>query len=254
MLNSSNCSRWLLLAPFVCLLASPALAQTATATGTGVGVANSESKSGAVAVGNNVTVNGTPAVTTSNINQRVSGTQTVKSAPAFVAPGLTAAGLETCLGSISGGGSAVGFGASFGTTIPDPGCAARLDARTLWSMGLKGAAVARLCLTPEIYKSMPDICETYRPQQQPAGIVMSASATGAIEVIDGRTGATRLCDDYNATRQKCLQWNGEKRRVAAASPPKPRLTAPRPATSPPSATAPAAAASPAAAAEPKKEN
>ena len=71
--------------------------------------------------------------------------------PSIVAPGLAAAGLETCLGSVSGGGAFVGTGFSFGTTIPDPGCAARLDARTLWSMGLKKAAVARLCL-----KDLPD--------------------------------------------------------------------------------------------------
>ena len=61
--------------------------------------------------------------------------QTVKNVPSIVAPGLAAAGLETCLGSVSGGGAFVGTGFSFGTTIPDPGCAARLDARTLVEHG-----------------------------------------------------------------------------------------------------------------------
>ena len=52
---------------------------------------------------------------------------------------------------------------SFGTSIPDTGCAARLDARTLWSMGLKKAAVARLCLNDDIYRAMPEVCRQYLP-------------------------------------------------------------------------------------------
>ena len=93
--------------------------------------------------------------------------QTVKNVPSVVAPGLAAAGLETCLGSVSGGGAFVGTGFSFGTTIPDPGCAARLDARTLWSMGLKKAAVARLCLNGDIYRAMPEVCDQYLPPPAP---------------------------------------------------------------------------------------
>jgi hypothetical protein len=98
------------------------------------------------------------------LNQNTPSEQTIKNVPTAIAPGLTAAGLETCLGSVSGGGAFVGTGFSFGTTIPDPGCAARLDARTLWSMGLKKAAVARLCLTSEIARSMPEVCAQYVPQ------------------------------------------------------------------------------------------
>ena len=96
-------------------------------------------------------------------NSTVPADQTVKNVPSVVAPGLAAAGLETCLGSVSGGGAFVGTGFSFGTTIPDPGCAARLDARTLWSMGLKKAAVARLCLNPDINRAMPEVCVKYLP-------------------------------------------------------------------------------------------
>lgn len=220
------------LAALGCLLAtsSSALAQnTTTATGTGTAVSGSQSGSVAIAGGGRSNSSLTivnPANTTSTLNQNVTGsttsrtevtgTSTVKNVPTAIAPGLAAAGLETCLGSISGGGSAVGFGASFGTTIPDPGCAARLDARTLWSMGLKGAAVARLCLTPDIYRSMPDVCARYMPQPAPTGILLSASVGGgSIAVVDGRTGLTRQCDNYNAERQKCLQWAGEApRRIA----------------------------------------
>jgi hypothetical protein len=260
---------------FVCLMAtSPALAQRATAVGTGVGIANSSSRSGAVAIsgqggqgGNSsLTVNSiTPAVTTSNVNQTVSGTttsnvvttgtQTLKTVPNAYSPGLSAAGLETCLGSISGGGSAVGWGASFGTTIPDPGCNARLDARTLWSIGLKAAAIARLCQSADIYRSMPDICARYMPQYGGgAAVVMSVNANEPIELVDGKTGLNRMCDNYDAARQRCRAWTGEKIRVAAHHPKpagKPLVVAPAAANlqTPVVAQPPAAGAD-----ETKKEN
>ena len=100
-------------------------------------------------------------------NSTVPANQTIKNVPSVFSPGLAAAGLETCLGSVSGGGAFVGTGFSFGTTIPDPGCAARLDARTLWSMGLKKAAVARLCLNGDIYRAMPEVCDKYLPPPAP---------------------------------------------------------------------------------------
>lgn len=145
-------------------------------------------------------------------------TGSLRNAPATFAPGLTAAGLETCLGSVSGGISGMGFGGSFGTTVPDRGCSARLDARTLWSMGLKKASVARLCLTPEIQQSMPEVCAEYLPSQPagapgvyaPAPAVRAAQlepvpySGGRVMVIEKRTGLERPCDDYRNGR--CLRW------------------------------------------------
>lgn len=204
-----------------CLFGTAASAQTATATGVGVGVSNSSSRSGAVAIGGgNASGNGgsaavnlnTPAATTANINQNLTGTSTVRTVPTVFAPGLTAAGLETCLGSVSGGGSVVGFGASFGTTIPDPGCAARLDARTLWSFGLRRAAIARLCLMSEIYRSMPDVCAHYGVVQQQLPAVTKAEsgaapayAGGPVEVVL-KNGVHRMCDDFDMTRHRCRVW------------------------------------------------
>ena len=203
-----------------CLVATQASAQRATAVGTGVGVANSNSRSNAVAVsgqggngtGGSAVINNPaqPAVTTQNLNENVTGTSTVKNVPAVFAPGLTAAGLETCLGSISGGGAVAGFGMSFGTTIPDPGCAARLDARTLWAFGLRRAAIARLCLQAEIYKSMPEICSGY-VRQAPVGAPVAATnyaasyAGGPIEVIDQK-GNRRICNDLDVNKHRCRAW------------------------------------------------
>src|SRR5580704_3450131 len=93
---------------------------TMAATGTGVGVARSTSISGQGGTG--IGVGGNPSATITT-NSTVPADQTVRNVPSVVAPGLAAAGLETCLGSVSGGGAVLGTGLSFGTTVPDPGCA-----------------------------------------------------------------------------------------------------------------------------------
>ncbi|WP_448955667.1 hypothetical protein [Labrys neptuniae] len=73
-----------------------------------------------------------------------------RQAPAVVAPGLAAAGIEACLGSVSLGGSGAGFGFSFGTTKLDQGCNIRLYARTLQAMGYRRAATQMLCYDAQV--------------------------------------------------------------------------------------------------------
>ena len=247
----------LLLAAIVAMAASgPAWAQSSTATGTGVGVARSTSRSQAISgqggAGGGYAGNLAP---TAMINSNTPADQTVKNVPSVFAPGLAAAGLETCLGSVSGGGAFVGTGFSFGTTIPDPGCAARLDARTLWSMGLKKAAVARLCLNPDIYRAMPEVCGQYLPQPAPgypapppvptryASAEASVEASeeqpytgGDIWLVEGATGKNRLCNDYDVTQQRCRVWahtvhHSAPKKKAPASSETPH-TAPSPAPAP----------------------
>jgi hypothetical protein len=199
----------LLLAAIVAMAASgPAWAQSSTTTGTGVGIARSTSSSQAISGqgGTGVGVGGNPSATITT-NSTVPADQTVKNVPSVVAPGLAAAGLETCLGSVSGGGGFLGTGFSFGTTIPDPGCAARLDARTLWSMGLKKAAVARLCLSGDIYRAMPEVCDQYLPRPARAEASEEEPYTGGdIWLVEGATGKNRLCNDYDVTQQRCRVW------------------------------------------------
>ena len=222
-----------------------ACAQTATGigVGTGVGIATSRSSSTAIgggnarggnanATGGNASAQGgrggnARAVSTGStavLSQSTPANQSITNVPTAFAPGLTAAGLETCLGSVSGGGSWLGTGISLGGTIPDPGCATRLDARTLWSMGLKKAAVARLCLNPDIYRSMPEVCTVYLPGTIPiaaplpsVGLVPIATPAAYSEpyvagtdiwLIDGRTGLNRLCKNYDSARQRCRVWDG----------------------------------------------
>jgi hypothetical protein len=213
----------LLLAAIVAMAASgPACPQSSTTTGTGVGIGSSTSSSQAISGqgGTGVGVGGNPSATI-NSNSTVPANQTVKNVPSVFSPGLAAAGLETCLGSVSGGGAFLGTGLSFGTTIPDPGCAARLDARTLWSMGLKKAAVARLCLNGNIYRAMPEVCDKYlpppapgypSPQPVPTGYAQAETSEeqpytgGDIWLVEGATGKNRLCNDYDVTQQSCRVW------------------------------------------------
>ncbi|HEY2526625.1 MAG TPA: hypothetical protein VGJ20_01555 [Xanthobacteraceae bacterium] len=206
------------LAAIVAMAASgPAWAQSSTASGTGVGTARSTSSSQAIS-GQGGTGVGVAAITT---NSTVPADQTVRNVPGVVAPGLSAAGLETCLGSVSGGGAFVGTGFSFGTTVPDPGCAARLDARTLWSMGLKKAAVARLCLNGDIYRAMPEVCHQYLPPPAPSYSTLPLIPTRYeqaqaseeqphtirdIWLVEGAIGKNRLCNEYDVARQRCRVW------------------------------------------------
>src|SRR3954453_2866569 len=222
----------LLSAAIVAMAASGhAWAQSST-MGTGMGVARSTTSSEAIS-GQGGTGVGVAAITT---NSSVPAVQTIKNVPSIVAPGLGAAGLETCLGSVSGGGAFVGTGFSFGTTIPDPACAARLDARTLWSMGLKKAAVARLCLNGEIYRAMPEVCVKYLPPPAPGYLALPpvptryAQAEASEEqpytgrdiwLVEGATGKNRLCKDYDVTQQSCRVWA----HVAHHSTPKKKATA-----------------------------
>jgi hypothetical protein len=76
--------------------------------------------------------------------------------PTVVAPGLAAAGVETCLGSASGGISVMGGGLTFGSTMVDAGCTIRLLARQLYAFGFQKAAVALMCQDERVAAAMVD--------------------------------------------------------------------------------------------------
>ena len=74
--------------------------------------------------------------------------------PGVIAPGLTAAGIETCLGSASGGLSVMGAGFSLGGTTVDDGCTIRLLARQLHAFGYQSAALALMCQDERVAVAM----------------------------------------------------------------------------------------------------
>lgn len=53
---------------------------------------------------------------------------------------------DTCMGSSSGGITTYGISISAGTTWTDNNCIMLKNARELWNMGLRDAAVARMCM------------------------------------------------------------------------------------------------------------
>ena len=201
---------------------SPSFAQDATSTAVGVGIAKSAAQSTAVAVsgqgggGGSVTLTPNAIAPTAVINSNVPANQSIKTVPSVFAPGLAAAGIETCLGSMSGGGSFLGTGFTLGGTLPDQGCSARLDARTLWSFGLRKAAVSRLCLSADIANAMPDVCGRYLPRPAyyaPAYTPGVAYASyqgglmpGQVWLTNGHTGASQICNDYDSKHKHCRRW------------------------------------------------
>jgi hypothetical protein len=231
--------RLFLAATCLAVSATPALAGNSTAVGVGVAKSTSVSGSQATAIsgqggaggqggqggvgigvgvggqGGTVSIAGAPSQTAQTVTTQ--GHSSVSTVPSVFAPGLAAAGIESCLGSVSGGGSWLGTGITLGGSIPDKDCSARLDARTLWSFGLKKAAVARLCQTYDIYASMPEVCGQYVPRPAPAYAPVAVQATyasvdtaslpsGTIMLIEGRTGRERPCSNYDEAHSRCLRW------------------------------------------------
>jgi hypothetical protein len=224
------------------------------ASATAIGNRNSANAQGGTGVGvgtgGNVNIAGAPAQTAQTITQQ--GSTSVTTVPSVFAPGLAAAGIESCLGSVSGGGSWLGTGITLGGSIPDLDCTRRLDARTLWSFGLREQAVARMCDSPANRRVMPDICArfgyavevapgpasffapapaVYAPEagQVPnsdhysgslqQGAYYSDPSTyrgGPIMLTDGRTGQERLCNNYDLKHTKCRAWDGVQ--IAHSSP------------------------------------
>jgi len=108
-------------------------------------------------VNNNQTVNGkTEQVVSGGTNSTVHqtfGTQTIKNTPSVSGPPLTASN-DTCMGSASGSANGPGFGISLGKTYTDANCVMLKNAREMWNMGMKAAAMARMCMDEDNRKAL----------------------------------------------------------------------------------------------------
>jgi len=112
------------------------------------------------AVGKSGAVSASGAVSMVNITDPSTGgnaTTHVVTPPTIVAPGLAAAGVETCLGSSSGGLSLMGGGITFGSTKVDEGCTIRLLARQLFAFGFRNAAMALMCEDEHVVVAMSEV-------------------------------------------------------------------------------------------------
>lgn len=75
---------------------------------------------------------------------RHTGTQTIKNVPSISAPALTSSN-DTCAVSDSGSIAIAGLGLGGGHTSTDANCVMLKNAREMWNMGMKSAALALMC-------------------------------------------------------------------------------------------------------------
>lgn len=71
-----------------------------------------------------------------------------------ISPSYMSNGMDTCLKGSGGSLQTVGVGLSSGTYEVDPNCDRRRDSKLLSDLGMKVAAVARMCQSVDVWKSM----------------------------------------------------------------------------------------------------
>jgi hypothetical protein len=152
--------------------------------------------------------NGNSGTGTGNGNGAGSGNSTSSTAsvrqrlqaPAIAAPGLAAAGIEACLGSVSVGGSGAGFGLTIGSTTLDKGCNIRLYARTLLAMGYKEAATQMLCYDA-------DVAGALAAQGIQCRVGPMATGVAGVQQPAQRTLTAQSADSAPPRRKKCRNYD-----------------------------------------------
>ncbi|MHB2211186.1 hypothetical protein [Methylobacterium sp. CM6257] len=129
------------------LLAATA-AQAQVGAGNGIGNSGAGNGNGNGNGSNNTLAAAAAAGSSSSVS--IGGSGSGRNTPGVWAPGLAAAGIESCLGSASVGGAGPGIGVTIGGTLTDKGCNLRLYARTLYSLGHRVAATQILCNDPDV--------------------------------------------------------------------------------------------------------
>ena len=96
-----------------------------------------------------------PIITQSTTDSRVKTETTLKSPPASaISPTLNIAGSDLCTIGIAGAVQTQILGISAGTTVRDMNCERLKNAKTLYDMGMKVAAVATMCQDERVFEAM----------------------------------------------------------------------------------------------------
>jgi hypothetical protein len=127
-----------------------------------------------------------------DINSPSSSTTRLITTPTIAAPGLAAAGVETCLGSSAGGLSLMGGGFTFGSTKVDDGCTIRLLSRQLYAFGFQKAALALMCEDDHVAIAMAEVgspcparaVEVSNAPARPARTYFDQATTGSLRQSD----------------------------------------------------------------------
>jgi len=89
-----------------------------------------------------------------NTNNPGTVTAKVYNVPTMYAPGLTAAGSDVCLGSVSASGSILGLGLAGGGTYVDENCVMLKNSQRMASLGFGNAAVVMMLQNKDIEKAI----------------------------------------------------------------------------------------------------
>ena len=89
------------------------------------------------------------------IDQNSDSTTTVKSPPASaISPSINSSNSDLCTVGVSGAVQTQILGISAGKTVRDMNCEKLKNAKTLYDMGMKVAAVSVMCQDPRVFKAM----------------------------------------------------------------------------------------------------
>jgi len=143
------------------LLSLSGLAQTSNdVNSTGSGAANTSVGGGqSNLLGNNIgtqqnLTNVTGGYGNVNTSTPVNTTSNVNSVPTMYAPGLTAAGSDVCLGSVSASGSILGLGLAGGSTYVDDNCVLLKNSQRMAALGFGNAAVVMMLQNKDVEKAI----------------------------------------------------------------------------------------------------
>jgi hypothetical protein len=179
-----------ILSVFLALLSTAAFADPVVATaGPNSSAAASTSNAATSANVSGLTSNGnqsitftSPDVATTDVNY--GGTYTIKNTPSVNGPNLTTSN-DTCMGSTSGSVNIAGLGIGGGSSWVDTNCKRLKNARELWNMGMKGAAMALMCQDAENKEAL-EVTGYVCPEKKKDAKTAS-NAAPATELVHGTT-------------------------------------------------------------------
>ena len=97
----------------------------------------------------------TESTNDSNVNSNATSTTTVKSPPpSAISPSINTSNSDTCTLGVSGAVQTQILGISAGKTVRDMNCERLKNAKTLYDMGMKVAAVSVMCQDERIFNAM----------------------------------------------------------------------------------------------------
>ena len=99
----------------------------------------------------------TDSTTNSTVNSTSNSTTTVKTPPpSAISPSINTSNSDTCTIGVSGAVQTQILGISAGKTVRDMNCERLKNAKTLYDMGMKVAAVSVMCQDERIFDAMMD--------------------------------------------------------------------------------------------------